>query len=38
MAKNCCDGTGWTGEEGVICALHYNQMGDILEMLHNDVE
>ena len=23
----CCDGTGWTGEDGVICSEHYEPIG-----------
>jgi hypothetical protein len=32
----CCDGTGFTGEFGVICPDHYEDCGDLLEMLHYD--
>ena len=28
----CCDGTGWTGVEGVICAEHYEPCGDLLSL------
>jgi hypothetical protein len=32
----CCDGTGWTGVEGVICAEHYDPCGGLLELGHSD--
>ena len=34
----CCDGTGWTGVEGVICAEHYNSCLDLFEFSHFDEE
>jgi hypothetical protein len=37
MAKNCCDGTGWTGQEGVLCHAHYEPMTGWLELNHFDV-